>query len=114
MKAKTKLLHALVCGVLLLGTTGCRSPFRQKNLSPRASDAVFDYDGIPLREYYVGGGYVIRYIAKENGALFMADDTAGRLLETISLHAGEEYETKYEIKDLDTVIKLYFVPETRF
>ena len=114
MKTFSKLLQAAAFCVLLL-LAGCRSPFaaRQPDEPAKGADTVFDYAGIPLREYYIGGGHAIRYIAQENGMLFLADDTEKRLLETISMHAGEEYETRYEIKDLNTVIKLYFVPESR-
>lgn len=105
-----------LAGASILLTSGCQS-MRAMDPDPAptaGATKVFNYDGIPLKQYYVGGGYAVRYIARQDGTLFMADDTAKRLLETISLHAGEKYETKYPMDDAKTVIKLYFVPATEF
>jgi hypothetical protein len=96
--------------------------------SVRTANEVFSFDGIPAKEFFIGGGYLIRYIPKENGILYIADDTTKRLLATISLHAEEKYEVLYDLNNEHMVnnlralgiepekaaIKLYFVPKIAF
>ncbi len=110
----TMLVSVLAFSSLLL-TTGCQTRFPQEPEPPsvKTTETVFDFDGIPARKYYVGGGNVIRFIATENGMLFLADDTEKRLMESISLQAGEQYETRYDSQAPNRTIKLYFVPETK-
>jgi len=90
--------------------------------------SIFDFEGLPSSDYYVGGGFVIRYRAKEDGVLYIAEDDTKRLLATISLAAGEKHEIVYDINDEDmaanlakvgidplkAMIKVYFVPKKLF
>jgi hypothetical protein len=89
---------------------------------------VFNFEGIPAQDYYIGGGFIIRYRAHEDGILYIAESESARLLGTISMTSGEKYEMVYDINDEDMVvnmkavginpekalIKVFFVPKTNF
>jgi hypothetical protein len=124
MIAKKHVLVLLLGGLALAGS-GCRSWMAgEEPPVQEIKKNVFDFDGIPAREYLVGGGYKISYRAHIEGDLYLADRESGRLLATISLQPGEEHEMEYDINDenlaakLDSLgidpkkakFKLYFVP----
>ena len=124
MIAKRSALVGLLGCSILMGS-GCQS-WIAANRQPveEVKKNVFDFDGIPGREYLVGGGYKISYRAHVEGDLYLADEESHRLLATISLQPGEEHEMEYDIHDeklaekLDALgidpkkaqFKLYFVP----
>ena len=113
----------IVLGLLLMASAGCTSLGGNKKGWGNGKDP-FDFDGLPSREYLVGGGYFIRYRAEVEGDLFIADENSNRLLVTVSLLPGEKHEIIYDVNDekLDdnlralgidpkmAVFKLYFVP----
>ncbi|VGO19034.1 hypothetical protein [Pontiella sulfatireligans] len=120
MRANRHVLAILLGGLFLAGS-GCQS-WRTDEVEVRKNN--FDFDGIPGREYLVGGGYTIIYRAPVEGDLYLADESSERLLATVSLQAGEEHEMEFDIQDeklsanLDAIgidpqkaqFKLYFVP----
>ena len=88
-------------------------------------EPVFDFEGIPNRDYLVGGGYMISFRALESGNLYVAEKNTNKLLATVSLQPGEKFELEYDITDTNLVenlsaigidpkkatIKVYFVPQ---
>lgn len=124
MIAKKHML-AVLCGGLVLASSGCQSWMTANEQSANeVKTDIFDFDGIPAREYLVGGGYKISYRALVEGDLYLADTESHRLLATISLQPGEKQVMEYDIQDenlaenLDALgidpkkaqFKLYFVP----
>ena len=113
-----KVLMGLLLG-LALGLSGCQLMGSGKSASDQ-----FDYDGVPSREYLVGGGYHISYRAVVEGNLFLVEEHSNRLLATITLEPGEKHEIKYDVNDdhmisnlkslgidpTQATFKLYFVP----
>jgi hypothetical protein len=126
MKA-SGLKSIVAVGVVALVVSGCQSwQGAGKHDAPAVDLKVnlFDFDGMPGRDYLVGGGYFISYRAAVEGDLYLADDYGDRLLATISLQPGEKHEIIYDVNDeqlsanlqalgIDpkkAVFKLYFVP----
>ncbi|MEE9367393.1 MAG: hypothetical protein V3V05_00865 [Pontiella sp.] len=112
-------------GMVTLLVAGCQTLKRGNDQSEKVVQKdVFNFAGIPSREYLVGGGYMIRYRASVEGVLYLADEKSERLLATISLQPGESHEMEFDIEDeklaanLDALgidptkanFKLYFVP----
>ena len=95
-------LWSILLVLAVLTTAGCQS-FRPFSLKPATETEtvvkknLFGFDGVPAREYLVGGGYMIRYQAQAEGELYIAEQNSNRLLATISLQAGEFYEVDYDI-----------------
>jgi len=114
---------SIVLGLSLMAVAGCKTLNGEAKGWGNGRDP-FNFDGLPDREYLVGGGYVIRYRADAEGDLFIADENSSRLLATVTLLEGEKYEMIYDVNDekLDdnlralgidpktAVFKLYFVP----
>jgi hypothetical protein len=125
MMIAQKHMLAVLLGCLALAGSGCQS-WMTANKPPveEVKKNIFDFDGIPAREYLVGGGYKISYRARVEGDLYLADEASNRLLATISLQPGEEHEMEYDVNDeklaanLESLgidpkkaqFKLYFVP----
>ncbi len=80
------------CGLLLAGCQIYQPPVEEEV-------ALFDYDGLPNREYLVGGGYMVSYRAKEEGVLYVAEEHSKKLLATISLQPGEKHDMHFDIND---------------
>ena len=118
-----------VIGAMGLLIAGCQSwPGVTNQETPKPEyelkSDIFDFDGLPSREFLVGGGYFVSFRAPVEGELYIADDHTNRLLATISLQPGEKHEIIYDVNDEklaanfaalgfdpeSTVIKLYFVP----
>ena len=114
-------------GALAIGVAGCQAwslSAEKLDQGYQLKDNVFDFEGLPDRQFLVGGGYFIVYRAAAEGDLYLADDASDRLLATVSLQAGEEHEMIYDISDeklaanLESLgidpkkaaFKLYFVP----
>jgi hypothetical protein len=126
-----KVLWMVVLFSVVIASTGCQSlrsspePVEPVVEEPEHTGyALFDFEGIPSREYLVGGGYMIRYRASVEGDLYIAEKTSNRLLATVSLQPGEQHELEFDINDekltanlekigIDAkkaVFKVYFVP----
>ena len=126
-----KALWMVALGGVIVASTGCQSvPTSSEVVAPGVEEpeetgfSLFDFDGMPSREYLVGGGYKIRYRAPVAGDLYIAEKTSSRLLATISLEPGEQHEMEFDINDENltanlekvgidakkAVFKVYFVP----
>ena len=124
MMITKKHMLVILLGCLALVGSGCKSWMVAKEQPVEVKKNVFDFDGIPGRQYLVGGGYKINYRASVEGDLYLADEESKRLLATISLQPGEEHDIVYDVNDenlaakLDALgidpktaqFKLYFVP----
>lgn len=119
-----KQIFSIVLGCAFLLGSGCQT-YRSPPPEPAEEEVkLFDYDGMPNREFLIGGGYMISYRAKEEGVLYVAEHHSKKLLSTISLQPGEEHEMHFDINDeklatnlvaigIDpqkAAFKLYFVP----
>jgi len=116
--------QALVIACMAFVLAGCQTWSSLGWGSKSDKIAFFDYEGLPTREYLVGGGYRISYRARTEGDLYIADQHSRRLLATISLQPGEKHEIIYDVNDeklarnlaalgIDpkkATIKVYFVP----
>lgn len=116
-----KHMLAILLGCLALVGTGCQS-LTIPRMGPKPN--ALGHDGIPDRQYLVGGGYKIAYRAGVDGVLYLADQNTHRLLATVSLQAGEKHTMEYDVhderlaKNLDALgidpkqaaFQLYFVP----
>lgn len=126
---KKNVCSVITVGMVIMLTSGCqmfKSPPPEDPVEITAN--VFDFGGIPSADYYVGGGFIIRYRARQHGILYIAENESGRLLGTISMTEGEKYEVLYDINDADMIenlkavgidpekalIKIYFVPKENF
>jgi hypothetical protein len=112
-------MEAILLAGLMMSLTGC-----QLIRSGAARNGLFDYEGMPGREYLVGGGYRISYRARVEGDLFLAEDHSNRLLATITLEPGEKHDITYDVNNKEMIenlqslgidpkqatFKLYFVP----
>ena len=81
--------------------------------------------GVFSKEYYIGGGYEIKWTAKETGTAFLVEETTKKILKTESLEEGadfvmslegirgdEEFETLFGVKLAEAQFSLYFIPES--
>ena len=101
------IIYAVVL-LSLAGLAGCVSGNRM-GINPT--------DGLPEKQYMVGIGYMISYIAPQDGTAFLVEKTAGRILMTKSLRQNEQIECTPEqfrqyidLPSSDFLIQLYFVP----
>lgn len=103
--------------VLLLSLTGC-------NGAQRVDTETFLQTGIPGEEYRVGGGYQIRYIAPEEGIVYLVENRTRTLLGTESLRRNDVFEffpttqvveafRRVDIELSEGEFVIYFVPATK-
>lgn len=88
---------------------------------------AFDNNGLPQKQYYVGGGYIINFQAPADGTAYLVEANLAKIIQTDSLSTGEEYVLEIdpadeEIKNRmiamgltpdnprDMKFELYFVP----
>ena len=105
-------LAILVLGII--GIAGCGSeqtgPFRSS--------------GLPSKKYLVGGGFMITWLAPEDGTAYVVEETTTKILQTEFLQKGEkfkfslgfkpdEFERIMGIKLGEATFNLYFVPATK-
>jgi len=105
-------LAILVLG--MIGVAGCgpepTGPFRSS--------------GLPSKEYLVGGGFIITWLAPEDGTAYVVEETTTKILQTGFLQKGEkidfhmglepdEFERIMGIKLGEATFNLYFVPATK-
>lgn len=86
---------------------------------------AFRSDGVPAKEYYVGGGYQVYYSAPVAGTAYLVEESSGKLLVTESLRSGEMFTCDFDptseesqsifktlgIEPAQAKLSLYFVPE---
>jgi hypothetical protein len=103
---------------LLLGLAGCSSVgFLSRGPLTAA--------GLPQRQYLVGGGMHIEYVAPSDGRLYWAEETTQKILEMKSVKAEEKTEfgagemasdavkKRLGVDLKDARFSLYFVPDKR-
>jgi hypothetical protein len=112
-----KIAPAAASLVLSLGIAGCSAPgFLSRG--PLTSTAV------PKKQYLVGGGMHIEYVAPSDGRLYWVEETTHKILAMKSVKADQEAEFGGELAnesvkkklgvDLkDARFSLYFVPDER-
>ena len=118
MGFRSQIARAVASLTLLLGIAGCSST---GFLSPGPLTA----DGLPKKQYLVGGGMHIQYVAPSDGRLYWAEETTRKILAMKSVQADQESEFGAEDLAADAVKKklgvdlkdakfsLYFVPDKR-
>ena len=80
-------------------------------------------DGLPGDQYFVGGGMMIDWKAPSAGTAYLVEKTAGKIIETRSMEAGDnfgfsigagaqrtEFEKRVGTEFSDMDLRLYFVP----
>ena len=116
MKSSSQITLATLLLALSLSAAGCFAPHPSHN-------EVFTVNNIPVRQYLVGGGFVIEYVAPVNGTAYWVEETTQKILETKSLNSGDKAEfggggaiELTQVKQLlgivlkDVRFTLYFVP----
>jgi len=111
-----RVLGAAGLGVLIVAL------FAAAGCAPQASGPGA---GVFSKEYYIGGGYEIKWTAKEKGTAFLVEETKKKILKTESLEEGsefvmslegirgdEEFETLFGVKLAEAQFSLYFIPES--
>jgi hypothetical protein len=115
---RSQTARAVVSLALLLGLAGCSS-------TGFLSRGPLTASGLPRKQYLVGGGMHIEYVAPSDGRLYWAEETTQRILAMKSVKAEEK--TEFGADDLateaikkklgvdlkDARFSLYFVPDTR-
>jgi len=91
----------------------------------RAGESVFAESGIPARQFLVGGGFEIKWVAPSNGTAYWVEETTQKILETRSVKEGEAVEfgggspepeaikAALGIEMADARFTFYFVPSKR-
>ncbi len=85
------------------------------------SEAAFTKCGIPERQFLVGGGFDIRYIAPADGTVFWVEERTQRIVVMRSVEEGEEVSLgesmdRREVEDTlgmytrRVKLSLYFMP----
>jgi hypothetical protein len=115
---RSEIARAIASLALLLGLAGCVS-------TGFLSRGPLTATGLPKKQYLVGGGMHIEYVAPSDGRLYWTEETTQKILAMKSVKA--EQETQFGADDMaaDTVKKklgvdlkdarfsLYFVPDRR-
>jgi hypothetical protein len=72
-------LAAGILGAVALMLAGCSAP------------GYLQADGLPGEQYLVGGGFMIDWKAPTEGTAYLVEKTSGKIIETRSLDAGDNY-----------------------
>jgi hypothetical protein len=111
----SRIAQVAISVAFLSGLAGCSS----LGLS---SGGAFTADGLPKRQYLVGGGMYVQYTAPSDGRVYWVEETTRKVLEMKSVKAEEEVEFGSSNMDAngvkktlgldikDTVFSVYFVP----
>ena len=112
MKSCSQISLAALLLALSLSAAGC--------YGGPSSNKVFTANDIPVRQYLVGGGFVIEYVAPVNGTAYWVEETTQKILQTKSLNSGDKAEfgggDPKQLKQVlgidfkDIKFTLYFVP----
>jgi len=115
---RSKIAQEVASIALLLGMAGCSS-------TGFLSRGPLTATGLPKKQYLVGGGMHIEYMAPSDGRLYWAEETTQKILAMKSVKA--EQQTEFGADDLaadaikkklgvdlkDAKFSLYFVPDKR-
>ena len=118
MGFRGKIAWATASFALLLVLTGCSA-------TGLFSRGPLTDTGLPKKQYLVGGGMHIEYVAPSDGRLYWAEETSQKILAMKSVKAEEK--TEFGADDLaadgikqrlgvdlkDARFSLYFVPDKR-
>lgn len=118
MRFRSKVAWAVAGFALLLGLAGCSS-------TGFLSRGPLTASGLPKKQYLVGGGMHIEYVAPSDGRLYWAEETTQKILAMKSVKAEEKTEfgaddmasdaikKKLGVDLKDARFSLYFVPDKR-
>lgn len=105
MKAVLKV--AVLC-VSLISVIGCAV----------SQKTAFGFNGMPKKQYCVGGGLEISYTAPQDGTCYLVDQKSGKFVVTESISEGSTFDFDLSSADPDKYgsliqgnLVLYFVPE---
>jgi hypothetical protein len=113
-----KIAPATASFALLLGIAGCSAP-------GFLSRGPLTSTGVPKKQYLVGGGMHIEYVAPSDGRLYWVEETTQKILAMKSVKADQEAEfgaeelanesvkKKLGVDLKDARFSLYFVPDQR-
>ncbi len=111
-----RIAWATVGFVLLLGLTGCSA-------TGLFSRGPLTGTGLPKKQYLVGGGMHIEYVAPSDGRLYWVEETTQKILAMKSVKADEKtefgtdqlaadtFKAKLGVDLKDARFSLYFVPD---
>lgn len=111
---KNRLILSILLLSVALSLAGCVS---QSSSSPN-----FTKNGLPAKQFQVGGGYSIDYVAPADGTVYWVEETTEKILEMRSVAAGDKVEFGSEgiepeevkkalgIELKDAKFTLYFIP----
>ncbi len=101
-----------VLGILIL--SGCSSSYEAGN---------FDSKGLPKKQYLVGGGFGIEWVAPADGTMYLTEEKTGQIIITESIESGDEFSSSgmdpEEIEQVfgkklsDLKFCLYFIPAAK-
>jgi hypothetical protein len=115
---RSRIGRAVAIFIVLLDLAGCSS-------TGFLSRGPLTASGLPRKQYLVGGGMHIEYVAPSDGRLYWAEETTQRILAMKSVKAEEKTEFGAEDMATDATKKrlgvdlkdarfsLYFVPDKR-
>jgi hypothetical protein len=115
---RSKIAQIVASSALLLGIAGCST-------MDFLSSAPLTAKGLPKRQYLVGGGMHIQYVAPSDGRLYWVEETTQKILAMKSVKADQETEfgtddmttdaakKKLGVDLRDAKFSLYFVPDIR-
>ena len=115
---RSQVARAVASLALLVGMAGCSA-------TGFLSRGPLTDTGLPKRQYLVGGGMHIEYVAPSDGRLYWAEETTQKILAMKSVKAEEKTEFGAEDMTPDAIKKklgmdlkdarfsLYFVPDKR-
>jgi hypothetical protein len=118
MRFRSQIVRAVTGLILVLAMAGCSAP-------GFLSRGPLTASGLPKRQYLVGGGMHIQYVAPSDGRLYWAEETTQRILAMKSVKAEEKTEFGADDMAADAIKKklgvdlkdarfsLYFVPDKR-
>ena len=115
---RSQIARAVASLALLVGLAGCSS-------TGFLSRGPLTDTGLPKKQYLVGGGMHIEYVAPSDGRLYWAEETTQKILAMKSVKAEEKTEFGADDMASDAIKKrlgvdlkdarfsLYFVPDKR-
>lgn len=118
MSSRSQIAPVVASLALLLGIAGCSS-------TGFLSSGPLTATAVPKKQYLVGGGMHIQYVAPSDGRLYWVEETTQKILSMKSVKTDEKTEFGDDNMAADMVKKklgvdlkdarfgLYFVPDKR-
>jgi len=107
----TATVGLVLLALMAFSTAGCSS-----------TSYPLSAEGLPAKEYLVGGGFMIDWVAPEDGTAYLVEEKTKKILGTKSLKKGErfdlsftstepeEFEKMLGVTPAEARFSLYFVP----